>query len=122
MKKFIVVLVLLFAATVVFGQSINLGSFPVGKWLDANFDAVWEFSANNIRILDSNTGEVYCSFSGLTIQNFKVTTSGMQPVISFDCPETERSYSFKADLPRTGLILEIDRAGLAKYTVNMPKQ
>jgi len=124
MKKLIIVLILLFAATAVFAQSINLGQFPVGKWLDSNYNAIWEFSSNNVKIVDSKTGEVYFEFAG-QIQDFKVGASGglpPQPVVSFSCSATGRAYSFKTTLPSTDLILEIDRPNLPKYSVTMKKQ
>ncbi|WP_461246921.1 hypothetical protein [Treponema sp. R6D11] len=122
MKKLLIVLVLLFAATVVFGQTIKLGTFPVGKWLDPNWDAVWEFSSNNIRILSSTDGSVLYDFSSKTIQNFKVFVDGVQPGISFTCPEAERSYSFKASLPKTDVVMDIERSDQPKYNLTMKKQ
>jgi len=121
MKKFIAVLVVMFAATALFGQSIQLGNFPVGKWLDPNYDAVWDFSTNNIRIL-STSGTVLYDFSTKTIRDFKVSLEGVQPVISFNCPESERAYRFIATLPNTNINMEINRTAQAKYTVNMRKQ
>jgi len=137
MKKLIIVLVLLFAATALFGQigalpsaapsvpaggKISLGNFPAGKWLDPNYDAIWEFSSNNIRILDSNSGSVYWDYSDLTIQNFKLSTEGLNPVISFSCPEAGRSYSFKVTLSDASLTMTIERSDQPKYTVTMKKQ
>jgi len=124
MKKLIIVLILLFAATALFAQSINLGQFPVGKWLDSNYNAIWEFSSNNIRILDSKTGQVYFDFDG-QIQDFKAGASGAlppQPVISFSSSATGKAYSFKTTLPSGDLLLEIDRPNLPKYSVLMKKQ
>jgi len=121
MKKIIIILVLLFAATVIFAQSVQLGQFPIGKWLDPNWNAIWEFTSNNIRILNSNTGEVYFDFSG-KIQNFKVFVDGAQPGISFSCFDTEKTYSFKANLTNNNVVLEIDREDKPKYTVTMRKQ
>jgi hypothetical protein len=136
MKKLIIVLVLLLAATALFGQSalqsavanaagnqrINLGNFPAGKWLDSNYDAIWELSSNNIRILDSSSGSVFWDYSDLTIQGFKVTTEGLNPVISFTCPEAGRAYSFKANLSDASLTMTIERNDQPKYTVTMKKQ
>ena len=121
MKKFIAVLVILFAASALFADPIQMGSFPVGQWLDPNYDAVWDFSTNNIRILSPN-GTVLYDFSTKTIQNFRVFADGLQPGISFTCPEAERSYRFVATLPNTNVILEIERSGQPKYSVNMRKQ
>ena len=121
MKKLIVVLVILFAASTLYADPIQMGSFPVGKWLDPNYDAVWDFSTNNIRILSTN-GNVLYDFSTKTIQNFRVFMDGLQPGISFNCPESARAYRFVATLPNTNVILEIERSNLPKYSVNMRKQ
>ena len=121
MKKFILILVILFAASSLFADQIQLGSFPVGKWLDPNYDAVWEFSSNNIRILDTN-GNVLYNFANKTIQDFKVFVDGTQPGISFSCPEAGRSYRFLKPLTNSDVNMEIDRSGKPKYTVNMKKQ
>jgi len=121
MKKLIIVLVLLLAATALFGQAIKLGAFPTAKFLDANYDAVWEFTANNIRILDSKTGDVAWDFAGKTINDFKVTDEGRQMGVAFSCPEAERSYFFKAG-PSGDAVMEIERAGKPKYTVTMKRQ
>jgi len=100
---------------------IQLGSFPVGQWLDANYDAVWDFSSNNIRIL-STGGRVLYDFSTKTVENFRVFMDGTQPGISFSCPEAGRSYRFLKPLANTDVILEIERSGQAKYSVTMKKQ
>jgi len=123
MKKLIIVLVLLFAAAALFGQSIKIGAFPAGKWLDANYDAIWEFSANGIRILDSKTGDVAWDFAGKTIQGFDVNLEGRQIGIKFTCPDAGRSYSFKTPSNGEGdIVMDIERDGLPKYTVTMKKQ
>ena len=121
MKKLIIVLVLLLAATALFGQSIKIGAFPPGKWLDGKYDAIWEFSTSNIRILDSKTGDVAWDFAGKTINDFKVTDEGRQVGVAFSCPEAERSYFFKAG-PNGDAVMEIERDGKPKYTVTMKRQ
>ena len=121
MKKLIIVLVLLLAATALFGQSIQIGSFPPGKWLDSKYDAIWEFSASGLRILDSNTGNEVWNFSGKTIQNFAVAP-GRQTEMTFSCPEAGRSYSFKAAGTDGDVVMVIKRDGLNDYTVTMKKQ
>ena len=121
MKKTIAVLVILFAASMLFADPIQLGTFPVGKWLDPNYDAVWDFTSNNIRILGVS-GNVLYDFSEKTIQDFKVFLEGTQPGISFTCPESGRSYRFLKPLVNTDVVMEIDRSGLPKYSVNMKKQ
>ena len=62
MKKLIVVLVILLAASALYADPIQLGNFPVGQWLDPNYNAVWDFSSGNIRIL-SPSGRVLYDFS-----------------------------------------------------------
>ena len=121
MKKFIVVLVMLLISTAVFANPINLGTFPIGQWLDPNYDAVWDFQSTNIRIL-STSGAVLYDFSTKTIQNFRVFLDGSNPGISFTCPEAGRSYRFIKPLTNTNVIMEIDRSGQAKYTVNMTRR
>ena len=121
MKKLIIVLVLLLAATALFGQ-INLGSFPAGKWLDPNYDAVWELSATNIRILSSTDGSVLWDFTGKTIQDFKGVLDGGVPAITFSCTEAERTYKFKPNPPSTDVTLTIDRADKPTYSIRMKKQ
>jgi len=119
MKKFIVVLVLLLAATAVYAQQINLGDFPVGKWLDHNYDAIWEFSSNNIK-LHGTDGRLVYDFSGM-VQDFRVFLDGLNPGISFACADTERSYRFVIQL-NTNLKMEIERQNEPLYTVDMRKQ
>jgi len=122
MKKLIIVLVLLFAAAALFGQAIKIGTFPSGKWLDSNYDAIWEFSNDNgIRILDSKTGDIAWDFAGKTINDFKITMDGSQPVITFSCTEADRSYYFKPALSGN-VTMEIERPNLPKYSVSMKKQ
>ena len=126
MKKFIAVLVILLAATALFADPIQLGTFPIGQWIDPNYNAVWDFSSSNIRILDTN-GKVLWDFSTKTVNNFKVFLDGIQPGISFTCPEAGRSYRFVIPATNTNALLttvtmEITRNALPKYTVKMPKQ
>jgi len=121
MKKLFVVLIVLLAAVSLSADPIQLGNFPVGQWLDANYNAVWDFSSNNIRIL-STDGRVLYDFSSKTIQDFKVIMEGAQPGITFTCPEAGRSYKFLKPLTNTDVIMEIERTIYPKYTVNMKKQ
>jgi hypothetical protein len=121
MKKLIVVLAVFFAAVSLSADPIELGSFPMGQWLDANYDAVWEFSSNNIRILTPG-GTVLYDFSTKTIQNFRVFVDGTQPGISFTCPEAGRSYRFVKPLTNTDVVMEIERSDEPAYTVTMRRQ
>jgi len=119
MKKFIVVLVLLFAATVVFGQ--DMGKFPAGKWLDPNWDAIWEFSGGGVKILDSKTGDLHYNFAG-QMKDLKASLSGIKPVVTFYCADTEKTYSFTFNPSNNDVELNIDRVGKPKYTVTMKQQ
>jgi len=121
MKKLIIALVLLLASTALFAQTrINLGTFPVGSWLDTNYNAVWEFSSNNIVI--KVNGAVVWDFSQQGIQNFNVGTQGTNPSVTFGCSAAGRTYRLTTRLPGSGLTLTIDRQGEPQYTVNMDKQ
>ncbi|MCL2266456.1 MAG: hypothetical protein FWC17_01660 [Treponema sp.] len=122
MKKLIVVLVLLFALSTVtvFAQSLDLGAFPSGRWLDSNYDAVWEFAATGIRILDLN-GNVLYSFSKLTVRDLSAFLEGLNPGISFNYEDAGRSYRF-AVLFSGNLRMEITRPNQALYTVELRKQ
>jgi hypothetical protein len=121
MKKLIAVFIVLLAASSLFASPIQLGTFPVGKWLDPNYDAVWDFASDNIRILGTD-GRVLYDFRGKTIQDFKVFMDGTQPGMSFTCPDSGRSYRFLKPLTGSDVVMEIDRSGKAKYSVTMKKQ
>lgn len=122
MKKAVVLVGMLAAALVLLSaQSINLGSFPLGVWLDPNWGAYWEFSTNNIRILDKD-GKVYYDFSKATIKDFKVGAEKEGVVMSFYCVETEKTYKFTKPLTNLNIILEIDRPNQEHYRVEMQKQ
>jgi len=121
MKKIFAVLIILMAAASLPADPIQLGDFPVGQWLDANYNAVWDFTSNNIRILSVN-GNVLYDFSTKTIQDFKVILEGTQPGISFTCVESGRSYKFLKPLIGTDLNMQIKRRGRADYSVKMKKQ
>ena len=125
MKKLIIVLVLLLAATALFGQIKLGGAFPSAKFLDApkggeyDYQAVWEFSENNIRILDTS-GNVQWDFAGKTIENFKAGRDEKGVVVTFTCPEAERAYTFRVISPNE-IEMTITRNG-PMYVVKMPRQ
>jgi len=121
MKKIFAVLIILLTATALSADPIQLGDFPVGQWLDANYNAVWDFTSNNIRILSVN-GTVLYDFSEKTIRDFKVILEGTQPGISFTCPESGRTYKFLKPILGTDLNMRIQRSGLPEYSVTMKKQ
>jgi hypothetical protein len=121
MKKLFAVLVILMVAVSLPADQIQLGNFPVGQWLDANYNAVWDFASDNIRIL-SKDGKVLYNFKDKTIQDFKIFMDGTQPGISFTCPEAGRSYRFLKPLTSSDVVMEFDRSGKPKYSVTMKKQ
>lgn len=121
MKKMIAVLVMVFAVSSLFANPIQLGNFPIGQWLDPNYNAVWDFTAGNIRIL-SPAGKVLYDFSSKTIDDFKIFLDGIHPGISFSCPEAGRSYRFTTTIPNSKVVLEIERKVHPKYSVTMEKQ
>ncbi len=120
MKKFLLVILMVAAATVmVHSADMELGDFPLGKWLDSNWDAVWEFESNNIRILDVDGG-VYCDFSEKTIENWSVKPGTKGLVVSFYCPETGKKYQFTKPLTNLNLLMVIDTDTGNHYEVELP--
>lgn len=107
MKKLALLLVLIvgFGAAVT-AEGIDLGKFPKGKWVDANWSAVWEFGAESIRILDA-AGAVVYDFDG-KITDFNVDVSLTEAKISFTCADAERKYVFTKGIKDLDLDMEID--------------
>lgn len=96
--------------------------FPKGTWIDPNYDAAWEFGINNTLILkDAKTGDVIYNFTKSERKNFKVDVSDSGVVITFSCPNTDRSYKFTKPINLgTSITLEIDAGFLTEhYKVNM---
>jgi len=119
MKKWTIVLVLLVLSTaLVTAQGMDFSKFPVGKWLDPNYDAVWEATGNGLRIL-SPDGNVYFDFKGKTISDFSVGTRDGSPSISFYCKETGKTYYFTSPMTSKDVVLEIDRPNHPHYKVTM---
>ena len=90
-----------FAAAALMAASIfalDLGGIK-GTWQDKKWDADWTFSADGkIVLTKTSTGEEVYTFKDGTVQNFKVKADTSGVSISFDCKDTERSYSFKKGL------------------------
>ncbi len=121
MKKLLVLFIVLVCSSSLFAADIDLGDFPLGKWKDANYDAVWEFVSNNIRILDTN-GAVLYDFAGKTINDFRFFLDGTTPGITFSCVESGRTYRFLKPLTNTSVIMEIERADYPRYSVTMTRE
>ncbi|MBN1241916.1 MAG: hypothetical protein JXA15_04320 [Spirochaetales bacterium] len=117
-----IVLALLVAAIVIPAASaLDLGEFPLGSWFDANWDAIWEFSSNNIRILAPD-GTVHYDFGAVEVQNWKYGAGGDGPYVEFDCEATGKHYKISKPLLNTKVVLEIVRPDEPDYRVEMEKR
>ena len=93
MKKLLALIAVALMASGLF--ALDLGGIK-GTWQDKTWDADWTFSADGKIILTkTSTGEEVYTFTDGTIQNFKVKADTPGVTITFDCKDTERSYSFK---------------------------
>jgi len=121
MKRFIFTMLLFTLFLFSVSAEVDLGNFPLGKWLDANYDAVWEFTSSNIRISDPS-GELVYDFSNATMEDFSVG-AGMDGItLSYYCPETEKTYILTKPVTGSDLTLKIERTGKPAYQVDMTKQ
>lgn len=118
MKRFLLIALLSIVALGFVGATdIDLGDFPKGTWVDHNYDAVWEFSGDNIRILDMD-GTLIWDFAGKTIEGFNFGMNGDTYVVTFSCPEAGRTYKFTKPLVNTDLIMDFTRNEM-EYKVKM---
>ena len=86
-----------------------LSEFPAGKWLDANWDALWVFFADgSVKLYDSKNGDLIYDFNGKT-KDLKLEPAGTGLKLSFRCDETQRFYTFEKALEGTDMELDIDR-------------
>ena len=101
----------------------TLSEFPAGKWLDANWDALWVFFADgSVKLYDSKNGDLIYDFNGKT-KNLKLEPAGTGLKLSFRCDETQRFYTFEKALEGTDMGLDIDRDWTdEEYHVLMPLQ
>ena len=101
----------------------TLSEFPAGKWLDANWDALWVFFADgSVKLYDSKNGDLIYDFNGKT-KDLKLEPAGTGLKLSFRCDETERFYTFEKALEGTDMELDIDRDWTDEaYHVLMPLQ
>ena len=121
MKKIFLLLVLgLIAISFTAAEEIELGEFPVGEWMDANYDALWTFSSGNIQLFLTDGTLVY-DFEG-EVENFNlnVTLSGLE--LSYSCKGTARSYKFIKGVSNTDLQLVIDTDSGIHYETDMKMQ
>ena len=96
MKKLLALAVAAIMAAGLF--ALDLGGIK-GTWQDKKWDADWTFSADGkIVLTKTSTGEEVYTFKDGTVQNFKVKADTTGVSISFDCKDTQRSYSFKKGL------------------------
>ncbi|MGL1894069.1 MAG: hypothetical protein OCD02_20730 [Spirochaetaceae bacterium] len=120
MKKIIMVLLFTCTATAfISAEGFDFDDFPTGKWIDSNYDAVWEFESNNIRILDSS-GNLFYDFNGTVIENFKVEASTEGLVLSFYCEDTSKKYKFIKPLSNMNLSMEINKDSGLHYGITLP--
>ncbi|MBO7517378.1 MAG: hypothetical protein J6T61_06515 [Spirochaetia bacterium] len=100
-----------------------LSEFPAGKWLDANWDALWVFFADgSVKLYDSKNGDLIYDFNGKT-KDLKLEPAGTGLKLSFRCDETERFYTFEKALEGTDMELDIDRDWTDEgYHILMPLQ
>ena len=107
MKKiylFLAVFVLM--SSFIVSEDIDLGKFPKGKWMDKNWNAIWEFGADNIRLLDTNGSEIF-NFKD-KISDFKIDIGVSEAKISFTSTEAERKYVFTKGVTDLDLVMNID--------------
>lgn len=117
---FVLFLVMLVASTG-FSDTIDLEDFPKGKWLDPNWNAVWEFGANSIRLLDTR-GSVIYDFDG-KITDFSIDAGISEVRISFTCVEARRKYVFTKGVTDLDLVMTIDPDWTdSEYSVRMKMQ
>ena len=121
MKKIILILSLfMFIAGFAAADGFDLGKFPKGTWIDNNYNALWELSVDNIRIL-APSGSVYYDFGTATVNDFKVSGDLKGVTITFSCAETGKKYMlFKPTSASTSITLEIDPPWNEHYKVEMP--
>lgn len=92
MKKLLTVAAVLFLGTAVF--AFDLGEIQ-GTWQDVNYDANWTFAADGTIVLSlASTGETVYTFTDANVQNFRLGVSTAGASVSFDCADTDRSYTF----------------------------
>jgi hypothetical protein len=121
MKKIILILLLsILAVSVVSAQNANLGKFPVGEWLDTNYDAYWVIESDNI-ILKQNGVVVYEFKDMISDLKLDATMTG-DAELSFRCDDTGRSYTFSNKIGSTDIKMMIKKDSGINYDVMMKRQ
>jgi hypothetical protein len=130
-KKLFAILIILVVSGAVFAQidvpSVSFSLPPginAGSWLDTNYNAIWEISSDNIRILYAD-GRVAFDFRG-KIQDFKPIIAA-QPGFSFKSSVAGRDYTLTikpslANPTAPDITLKIVRPNEEDYTTDMKKQ
>lgn len=100
-------------------NEVKAGTFPLGEWLDHNYDALWVFQNGNI-MLKQNGALVY-DFKG-EMDDFKAGTDGSgQGQISFRCDGTMRNYIFSMTTDSSDMTMKIKKDSGINYEVVMKK-
>ena len=102
---------------------VALEVFPVGKWLDANWDALWViYEDQSVKLFDSKSGDLIYDFKD-GAKDIKLEKEGLGLKLSFRCDDTQRFYAFTKELEGTDLKLDIDRDWTDEpYVIVMPLQ
>ena len=95
-------------------------NYPVGKWLDANYNAIWSFSSGNI-ILYTTEGELVFDFKD-KMKGFDLSGNTKGVTISFSCEETDRAYEFVKGVVNKDMTLIIDKGNGVHYETVMKMQ
>lgn len=97
--------------------------FPAGKWLDANWDALWViYDDQSVKLFDSVSGDLIYDFKD-GAKDIKLEKEGLGLKLSFRCDDTQRFYAFTKDVEGTDLELDIDRDWTDEpYVIVMPLQ
>lgn len=97
--------------------------FPAGKWLDANWDALWViYDDQSVKLFDSVSGDLIYDFKD-GAKDIKIEKEGLGLKLSFRCDDTQRFYAFTKDVEGTDLELDIDRDWTDEpYVIVMPLQ
>ncbi len=97
----------------------DTGNFPVGKWLDANYDAIWSFSSGNIQLFKE--GELIFDFKD-KMEGFDIAGSANGVTLKFRTAETARSYEFVKGVTNRDMTLIIDKDNGVHYETLMKMQ